>query len=75
MTQKNENKLGMDFTILTIKGYFNKHFQLCQTHKNQQDAFEALEDELFALCEKHRYTSYEAFRVAKHRFYANYANR
>lgn len=71
-----ENKaLTIDPTILTIGGYFRKHFLLCQTHNTQQDAFDALEVEYFTICKRNKYTSYEAFRVAKSRFYGKQSNR
>lgn len=73
MTQK-PNKQP-DLSILTIRGYFNKHFRLCQSHKTQQDAYDALEEEYLELCNKHRYSTYDAFRVAKSRYYANSNNR
>ena len=64
-----------DLSILTMQGYFTKHFHLCQTHTNQQDAFDELEDEYKAIMKKNKYTSYEAFRAAKSRYYNNKLNR
>lgn len=63
--------------ILTMKGYFQRHFELCQTCKTQVEAYEKLEDELLELQTKldipiqPRYTSYESFRVRKTSYYKN----
>ena len=64
-----------DLTILSLKGYFIKHFKLCATAQTQQDAFDELELEYSALTGKNRYNSYEAFRTAKSRYYADKNNR
>jgi hypothetical protein len=61
--------------IFTIQGYFQRHFELCQTCTSQKEAYYQLEDELEALQKelkmkpKPRYTSYESFRMSKTRYY------
>jgi len=55
--------------ILNIRGYFDRHLELCKTEKTQQDAYEKLEDEYKELTEVNRYISYESFRVAKSKYY------
>jgi hypothetical protein len=65
----------MNYKILSLSGYFNRHFELCRDCKTQEDAYDMLEDELKKLHEhleipyKARYTSYESFRMNKSRFY------
>ena len=67
-----------DFSILTISGYFQKHFKYCQMEETQIAAFDKLEMELEELQQylklplKHRYSCYESFRVGKTRFYKSY---
>lgn len=68
----------MNNKILTLHGYFQRHFELCKTCRTQQDAYEQLEDELKQLHEawgvdyKPRYSSYESFRMNKTRYYKMY---
>jgi hypothetical protein len=69
------HKKEINLEILHASGYFKRHFELCQSEKTQQDAFDVLEDEYVILTKKHKYTSYEAFRAAKSRYYNNRLNR
>lgn len=62
-------------SILTLRGYFLRHFKLCLESKSQLEAWDKLEDELTELQKQYnipckpRYSSYEAFRVCKSRYY------
>jgi hypothetical protein len=68
----------MNNKILSLSGYFQRHFELCLVSKTQQDAYDKLENELQTLHEslgvdyKPRYTSYESFRTNKTRYYKMY---
>lgn len=63
------------FKILDLKGYFQRHFELCKDCKTQAEAYERLEQELedlqtkMEIPHKPRYTSYESFRISKTRYY------
>lgn len=65
----------MTESILTVRGYFMRHFALCQTCNSQKDAWEKLEDELeqlqkeYNIPAKPRYSSYESFRTKKTQYY------
>lgn len=54
------------------KDYFERHFQLCQTCKSQQEAYEKLEDEVKEATGKNKFATYDAFRMAKTRYYSNH---
>jgi hypothetical protein len=55
--------------ILNNQGYFNRHLQLCEEYATQQDAYEKLEQEYLELTGRNRHKSYDAFRVAKTRYF------
>ena len=65
----------MQHKILTISGYFQRHFELCKVSTTQAEAYEKLEQELEDLQIKlgiplqPRYTSYESFRTMKTLWY------
>lgn len=61
----------MNKSILNKRGYFDRHLELCKTEKTQQDAYDVLEAEYFALTETNMHKTYEAFRMAKTRYYKN----
>ena len=65
----------VNLNILSIDGYFKRHFDLCRTHKTQQDAYDELEAEYFALTKRNKYSSFDSFRKAKSIFYSNKFNR
>lgn len=50
------------------KGYFERFFALCPKHKVYRKAYEALEHEYYAVYGENRYSSYQSFRVHKHRY-------
>ena len=58
--------------ILNTAGYFNRHLELCKTAKTQEEAYELLEEEYKAITEKNKHASYDAFRMAKTRFFKKY---
>lgn len=61
--------------LFTHGGYFKRHFELCLKAESQEEAYEAVEEELKelqiskGLPIKAKYTSYESFRVCKARYY------
>ena len=55
--------------IYTLSGYFNGHLQLCATCADGREAWEKLEEEYKLVMKRYRYSSYEAFRSAKSRYY------
>lgn len=55
--------------ILNIRGYFDRHLELCKIEKTQQDAYDRLEEEYKKMTEVNRYISYESFRVAKSKYF------
>lgn len=65
----------IDLGIITLSGYFKKHFELCLELNNQREAWDKLEDMYFMLMKRYRYSSYEAFRAAKSRYYKDPNNR
>jgi hypothetical protein len=67
----------MTLNVKTQQGYFERHFQLCATCKTQQDAYDQLEEEYMKAMEieKPRHATYDAFRMAKTRYYSHQDNR
>ena len=56
-------------TLLTKEGYFKRFFELIEIWPTHYDAYVILEGELFEKYGLERYTSYESFRVMKHRYH------
>jgi hypothetical protein len=65
----------MQHKILTIAGYFQRHFELCKESKTQAEAYEKLEQELEDLQIKlgipvqPRYSTFDSFRTMRSQWY------
>lgn len=65
----------MQHKILTIAGYFQRHFELCKASKTQAEAYEKLEQELEDLQIKlgipvqRRYSTFHSFRTMRSQWY------
>ena len=65
----------MQHKILTISGYFQRHFELCKTSKTQAEAYYKLEQELKELQIKldipvePRYSTFDSFRTMRSQWY------
>ena len=56
-------------TLLTKEGYFKRFFELLDIWPTHYDAYVMLEAELHEKYGLEKYSSYESFRVMKHRFH------
>lgn len=54
--------------LYSLKGYFERFFELLPAHGSSFAAFEAVEREFYAIFGANRYNSYESFKVAKRRY-------
>lgn len=54
--------------MFTQQGYFNRFYEIIQTVIIHAKAYEQLEDEYFNLYGTNKYTSYESFKVGKHKY-------
>lgn len=60
--------MGIDLSILSKDGYFDRFFELCVDTKTYREAYEQVEEEYINLIGSHRYSSYESFKTIKTRY-------
>jgi hypothetical protein len=51
--------------LLRFSGYMERYFELIPVHQTYEQAWEALENELFSYFEINRYNSYNSFRSSR----------
>jgi hypothetical protein len=60
--------------ILTLKGYFERFYQLRKDYKTHKQTWEALEDELYSKYNINSYSSFESFERSFYRYTNFYFN-
>lgn len=57
-----------DFLLLVdFESYLNRYYEYTLTESTNQKAWQKVEDDCFKATKKHRYSSYDSFRVVRDR--------